>query len=585
MQDPVKAKIDHYQQFLQRRSQRRGGSPNLEFIKLSVKEPQYIYKHHDQAYLNLGVQDNTMNHNNHHFVSVSPSAAFENPIIARAFYILMTLIVVLIVSSVLAFTIREYFLFQKAKEDSANNSELKHENSFTSSGVYEEKKIAAAIEPDDLLSLEKVIQNNKAPAIVKDESGLTKFANDTSTAQNREWGLQQKYDLTSAAISMDIAGSERREKDHVSGFSDKSISKYAIGGSTPLGSSIKDGKIRYTMDELQNLNTFKLSSEVIRKSSSCGVQKIPISQLVKCPVNFPATRFQHSWEANKALMEISKVLNDPELKTEKLLAALKLVSLGKQREFFENPNLYLGSFTTCIEDLVHTCALFDLWSYCSATLTVLFVECLLTYCWSHARYQVQNGTKLSLVQQFTKWNGRSPTVQSQMSILHLLFNVFLGFKTASALPEDIAKENELKLGLVIRELIKKSACNDYIQILPLIARASEAASNNRTKLFFYEMTKLLVTSHRNCCINVYLKDSNFELKTLLKKGFLNTPESDPIHKRAKEILGIILECSKDAEIWQLEILNSENHIPSPSSLPLSSEYTERLFVQEGKSEY
>lgn len=115
----------------------------------------------------------------------------------------------------------------------------------------------------------------------------------------------------------------------------------------------------------------------------------------------------------------------------------------------------------------------------------------------------------------------------------------------------------------------------------MIARASEASSNNRSKLFFYEMTKLLVSNHRNCCINVYLKDSNFELKALLKKGLLNS-ELDPIYKRSKEILGLILECGKEAEIWQLEVLDSESHLPS--SLPLSSEYTERLFVQERKSQ-
>ena len=140
-----------------------------------------------------------------------------------------------------------------------------------------------------------------------------------------------------------------------------------------------------------------------------------------------------------------------------------------------------------------------------------------------------------------------------------MFNLYLGLKTAYNLPEDVAKENEMKLSLVIRELIKKNVCNDYIQILPMIARASEASSQNRTKLFFYEMTKLLVSNHKNCCVNVYLKDSNFELKALLKKGLLY-PELDPVHKRSKEILGLILECGKEAEIWQLEVLSSATHM-------------------------
>ncbi|CCG24614.1 hypothetical protein CORT_0F03900 [Candida orthopsilosis Co 90-125] len=574
--NPVKAKINHYQQFLKKRSFNPEPRPHLQYIKLSVKEPQYIYKHHDQAYLKLGASDR-FNFDDHHNL-VSPLIAFNNSLISHSFYILMTLILVLIVSAVISFGVREYLLFQKAKKESEKNDELKLKQ-WSQTEDQEAQKIT--INGGDLSSLEKVIQKQEPLGLVpniKDESGLTKFANDTPTTDNREWGLQQKYALTSAAISLDGTGSERRHKDQVSGFSDKSISKYAKN-SSPLVSSFKDDRIRYTIAELHSLNTSKLNSDVIHKAPE-GIRRIPISRLVTCSVVIPTTRFEHAWEANKTLMEISKSLNESELKAEKVLAAFKLVSIGKQTEFFENPNLFLGYFNTCIEDLVHTCILFDLWSYCSATLTVQLLECMLIYCWSHARYQVQTPRRLSMEQQFVKWNGRQPPIQSQMSILHVLFNLFLGLKTAIALPEDVAKENELKLGLVIRELIKKSVCNDYIQILPMIARASEASSNNRSKLFFYEMTKLLVSNHRNCCVNVYLKDSNFELKSLLKKGLSNL-ESDPIYKRSKEILGLILECGKEAEIWQLEVLDSESHLPS--SLPLSSEYTERLFVQERKS--
>lgn len=573
----VEAKIDHYQLFLKRRSLIREHSPRLQYIKLSVKEPQYIYRHRDEAYLKLGVPDNPKYHAN----VESTLATFNNSIISDSFYIFMTFILVLIVSAVFSFAIREYLLYKKSRKDIATASELRFGHQSIKV-AQEPQKSAPTPDKGDLLSLEKVIQRQEtlAPAPnMKDESGLTKFADDdTQTAENRGWELQQKYDLTSAAISMDVTGSSQRNKDHASGFSDKSISKYA-NNILPMISSFKDNKIRYSIAELLSLDVGKLSLAVIDKHPE-GVQKIPISQLVACPIVIPNTRFEHAWEVSKALMEILKTLNESDLKVEKILAVLKLISIGKQNDFYENPNLFLGYFNTCIEDLIHTCILFDLWADCSATLIVQTLECMLTYCWSHARYQVQNPRVLRMQQQFIKWSGRQPPIQPQMSILHIMFNLYLGLKTAYNLPEDVAKENEMKLSLVIRELIKKSVCNDYIQILPMIARASEASSQNRTKLFFYEMTKLLVSNHKNCCVNVYLKDSNFELKALLKKGLLY-PELDPVHKRSKEILGLILECGKEAEIWQVEVLSSATHMPS--SLPLSSEYTERLFMQKRKS--
>ncbi|KAI5968584.1 hypothetical protein CANMA_002329 [Candida margitis] len=572
----VQAKIDHYQRFFKRKNFKQ--DPHLQYIKVSVKEPKYIYKHHDQAYLKLGVSDQSNSLvRNRGFVS--PLVAFNNSIISQSFYILMTLILVLIVGVVVSFGVREYLIIARSKRNLPTSGVINNEQW---SSDQEVQKLVT--DRTDLSSLEKVIQKQEPLAQagnLKDESGLTKFADDTITTGKSDWGLQQKYDLTSAAISMDITESERKDKDHTSGFSDKSISKFAKQVS-PLVASFKDDKIRYSIAELMSLDASQLNSEVICKAPQ-GIQRIPISQLVSCPIIIPSTRFEHAWEANKAIMEIMQTINESELITEKIFAAFRLVSIGKQSGVFENPNLFLGHFNTCVEDLVHTCTLFDLWSSCSATLVLLLLECIMNYCWSHARYDVhvQNAKRSRMEQQFSKWKVRQPCIQPQMPILRILFNLYLGLKTAIALPKDVARESELKLSLIIRELIKKTICNDYVQVLPLIARALEAALHNRSKLFFYEMTKLLVSNHKNCCMNVYLKDSNFELKALLREG-LSNPESDPIYRRSKEILGLILECGKVAEIWQLEVLNGESH--TSASLPLSSEYTERLFIQEPKFE-
>ena len=115
--------------------------------------------------------------------------------------------------------------------------------------------------------------------------------------------------------------------------------------------------------------------------------------------------------------------------------------------------------------------------------------------------------------QFSNWNLPHPIVQTRNTIFKILCNLQLGLDTIFAESKEMENDNELKLGLVIRESINHSVCNDYIGYVPMIAQAIDISNIDRNKFFFYEILKLLIVKHGNCCMKEYIQESNIELKT------------------------------------------------------------------------
>ena len=83
--------------------------------------------------------------------------------------------------------------------------------------------------------------------------------------------------------------------------------------------------------------------------------------------------------------------------------------------------------------------------------------------------------------QFSNWNLPHPIVQTKIpfSRSYVICNWDL---TQSLRNQEMENDNELKLGLVIRESINHSVCND-IGYVPMIAQAIDI-SNDRNKFFF-----------------------------------------------------------------------------------------------------
>ncbi|KAI5963007.1 uncharacterized protein KGF55_002799 [Candida pseudojiufengensis] len=595
-------------------------------LKISSKEPNYLYTHHDQARLKLGIQHSS--NDGPIFYSTSNSIKFNNSIISRSFYLLMTFIALLIVLSALVFGIREYQLSFKRKIKSRQEESCKLESN--SSNIDDEKINSSWKSPvkfdanvglrkeDEVQSLENVIQACGEVENLKSGTGLTKFLDNGGinggggiTLNNvknynklgtSNWKFP-KYKLSSKAMSVNVTtnsnsnqqGSGKTSK--VSGISDKSISKY---GRKQQSKFIKQQQQqqhrRYSVEELLKMNGTHSNTIDFQQLMSSGMQKIQISQLINCSIRIPKLRFLNAWQACTKISEIKTILFDSSNdKILKILAILQLISFGKHDFVFDNPNIFLSNFNEFIENLIDSCIIFELFTICNNWLQSLIIEFFLMYFWSHAKYKEMDLKCKIISQQFLNWNLYKPTIQDKFLIFRMLCNLYLGIKSLNSIT--ILKENEIKLSIVIRDFIKHSLCNDYIQILPMLIKAIDVSnSQEKLKLFFYEMIKILIQKHKHCCMNEYLHDiNNYELKKIIQYGLQQYPQSNQIYKKANDIYKLIIDDNHNnrqtnsgntSKHWYFtssinDHIENENQLIA-EAIPLSTEYVERFFTPDKK---
>ncbi|KAI3402911.2 hypothetical protein KGF56_004372 [Candida oxycetoniae] len=597
-QNNGKSKLEHYRKYLQ-----DNGFPH-EHLLSDNKEPGYIVKHHDQAYLKLGLQDN-YRFNDHqqpyHMYSLpfaSSSINFNNSVISHAFYLFMTMISAVIILAALMFGIREYLVVLNGKARSAHGDGQKLSE-------WNLANLKSDAKEDELQSLDKVIQDGEKLQIEDSEdSGLTKFndgfenvekGGDDDDDQNQnhnhnQWTTPRKYNLQSNIVSPVSTISEKNTVSNTTaGFSDKSITKYRKKYLMLLPNMEQQQKHlygsitqRYSIEEMMKLRVQKPVTDLSFNTSSVK-QKVRMSQVLSSSIKIPATRFRNAWNASKMVVELKLTLLQAECKVEKILAILQLCSIAKAYSLLDNPTIFLHAFNECIEEIVDSGAVFELMFICTATLKTLLTECLLSYCWSHAKFHDYEAKNSQIKQQFKKWNIHSPLVQTKATVFKILCNLQLGMYTVGQSQNDC----ELKLGLLVRTFINQSQCNDYINYLPLIAKAVDVADRDEIVYFFYQITKFLVLKHGKCCMGEYIQDANLDLKTLVQYG-MQIFHSERVRRKTQEIYTILRESHPIVESWKPEtiIANQEKNATTTTTtvLPLSSEYAERYFTPTIKEE-
>ncbi|KAI5956788.1 hypothetical protein KGF54_000405 [Candida jiufengensis] len=626
-------KINHYQKLFNEGQKLQNYKHHKRDFKLSAKEPKYLYNHHDQARLKLGLQDNYNKHQPFYFTSNSIN--FNNSIISRTFYLLMTFIALLIVITALSFGMREYQLSFKRKIKSrqsyyevATTENLKLDSSWKSPKKIGENQLR---KEDEVQSLKNVIQACGEAENLKSGTGLTKFLDiggingGLQPIQNKlnnkfksnNWNFQ-KYKLTSNAMSLNGGSSsnqqqqsqqqqETEKSNKISGFSEKSITKYRKNFNNPTIIS-KDHYYnnKFTIEELMKSNQPQLNSIDFQNLITLGMQKIQVSQLLNCSIIIPKLRFSNAWQACNKIEEIRITLFESNDKFTKIFGLLQLSSIGKHDLVFDNPNIFLTSFNEFIEELIDSCIIFELFTLCNNWLQLLIIEFFLMYCWSHAKYQDSDSKCKIIKQQFIKWNLSKPTIQNKFLIFRILCNLYLGIKSLTTIK--FLKENEIKLCIVLKDFIKHSLCNDYIHYLPMLIKAIDVSNNQeKLKIFFYEMIKILILKHKKCCMNEYLNNlNNFEFEKIIQYDLQQHLPSSLIYKKANEIYKILIDNSEfnlddnnkkdktniniknrmnskiSSQSWNLtssndEYASVENQVLS-DAIPLSTEYAEKFFT-------
>ncbi|KAL6454058.1 hypothetical protein SBY92_003515 [Candida maltosa Xu316] len=509
----------------------------------------------------------------------------------------MTILVVLILLCAVSFGVREYsFAFRKRiKSSTSETIKLTNWNEIKS---FPQTESINEDEDDDGKNKDEVvkIQNNSVSlahqiSVTSSKnnliSGLTQFTDKADQINNNNvnispppwiFDVTKKIEFPIPSKSTETEIKSEKEcygKDFPSGFTDKSISKFTR---KPVPATMMPPpKQTYSINHLINLNKSKnpVSEVLLNISKYKQKHKIAMSTLLNCPVSFPCTSFENAWQASKIIRDAeTDIIETSNSKSTKLISLIKILSIGRSLELMDNPNIFLEAFNDCIENLVDMGHVFTFLAEGSVALKILLMESLLTYSWSHYRFHDLDMKNKQIKVQFTKWKLPHPIIQTRNTIFKILCNLQLGLNTNPSVSEDSEIENGLKLGLVIRELINHSVCNDYIGYVPMIAQAIDISNIDRNKFFFYEILKLLVAKHMNCCMGEYIQESNLELKALIQYG-LSTSNVKMINDKVKEILTLLITNDERIISWKINTNKLKNYISS--AIPLSTEHTEKYF--------
>lgn len=602
-------------------------------LLMNYEEPEYITNNHKDSYLKLGDSHTggPEPESNGHFVDRVYSLAanvqlipaeVENPVLTNAFYYFMTIIVILILVSAMSFGLREYsFAFRRRVKSSTseaikltNWNDIKEGISSTTENTNNcdniNKHINNKIRDEERNDRGRragadysvgenadlgvngvgpsimILHNNSAelPQGLNQsnknnvDSGFTQFMDKAQPNEAIDW----EYERFQSAELNEETFAKSRGKDYYgndefnTGITEKSVSKFARKQQIHLPNPPL--KPIYSIGYLKGINKYRtpISEVLINISKFKQKKKIPMSTLLSCPVGLPQTMFENAWQASKVIREAENIILTTNCKVSRLLLLVQILSIGKSMELLDNSNIFLEAFNDCIENLVDMGYVFTFFSESSIVLKLLLMENLLTYCWSHYRFHDLEFKSKHIKEQFDKWNLPHPIVQTRNTIFKILCNLQLGLNTSSisTTTEEAEIENGLKLGLVIREVINHSVCNDYIGYMPMIAQAIDISNVDRNKFFFYEILKLLIVKHGKCCMGEYIQESNIELKTLVQFG-MTTNQIPIINDKVREILDMLIKI--DGRIISWKTINTTNNNYIASAIPLSTEHTENYF--------
>ncbi|CAI5760557.1 unnamed protein product [Candida verbasci] len=482
--------------------------------------PEYLSSNYYNAMLKLG------ENKNQEIVTLTVSIDPIHILLTNSFYIFMTIILTLIILSFVLFGIREYSL-----------SMIKKYNNATKTYDLTDWDKPVIIKHNK----EKTYDIETSNKLIQEDSGYTQF-------NSIEKLTLPKYQLSSQLMT------------------------FSPSAPTEI-------KFKYSIDQLMALNYLKedgLITEVYSHMMEPNFQKqkISINKLIGSCLDIPSISYKGYYEYHKDLNEIKNVIDSSTDVISQNLFMIKLISISKCTTTI-NPNIFFQLFVEIMESLIDSNYFVK---FTNKFLKVLIVELVLSFSWYHFRfnnYEMKNDYKIT---KHLELRSLQPFILTRNLIFKNLINFQMNIINYHNFT-NVEIEIDLKIGLIIRELINHSHCNDYIGFITILQNSMNNCNNGRNKFFYIEILKLLIMKHKNCCMVDYLNDVN---NTQLKSIIMKHGDDKLITDKLMEVILILVKINSNFLQWKLDFkkLNDYKNNSNVNLIPLSTSYTEKFFTPQ-----
>lgn len=328
--------------------------------------------------------------------------------------------------------------------------------------------------------------------------------------------------------------------DEVNSGSSKTISDYLV---EPVPSTKKVYSLQRLHEIDQDLGNAN-RSWLVNKNTS-----VKLSDILRFTICIPSAENDTIYKNNQVINSIKfdfMQAKNMDLASKSILL-FQLVSLGYKPNIMFKDVYFLTSFNELIELVTDTGILFDLiMCVTSNSLRELVVDMILNYCWDH-------------------WNNQGKTnvlnIQSRITIFRVMCNLKIGLSVVELLSHQCKYRFELKLQTILREISRGLKCNDYLEIIPLIAQAIDISETVVMKYLFFDLLFVIIKCHGKCCMLDYIQDDKTDLKAIVQNGFWFKNNIKVINK-ANDIFEYLLTINPQITKWHQEIQGGNIYISS-----------------------
>lgn len=455
----------------------------------------------------------------------------QNDLISNAVYIYLGLLFGYTVTGVIIYGVREYVLSFNDQESTSSNLQPNVEWSSDSGGEVEARDLDLEAlgsynkQPDDIIKL----TDNISSLVSFQVEGLSVVA------------PEQIFPMTSDYQNYNIIQDEINTEENLNATAYLEPPK-PKDLQTKAGENLENVhlvKIRYSFKELYLINNTKPAQ------SHSNPDVIKISQILSFEVSIPQTHSLSVFASDKLIRQLRIDFEADNDMATKAILLLKLASICVEK----GSNIYfLNQFNELVEVLVDTGKLVDLLEYVTSdNLNQCAVKLLLNYCWNHYNFP-------------TSLPGAS--CQSRTAIFRILCNLKVGISSGDIFTSQrIRRDVNFSIQTIMREVVKRCQCNDYLELCPMIAQSIDIVEATNSIYEFYDLLHVLIDTHCNCCMEEYLSDSLTDLKAIIQHGWWFKNDAKIISK-TNEIFSALKKKNEKIYEWLSEVQGGQLFVGS-----------------------
>ncbi|PVH17416.1 uncharacterized protein CXQ87_000301 [Candidozyma duobushaemuli] len=305
----------------------------------------------------------------------------------------------------------------------------------------------------------------------------------------------------------------------------------------------------YSSQELMDLGTLietqAIEVPIHKDENGRNKSKVRLSQLLRFTHQIPRRHFSDIDTLERAIDDI--LVGAESCPVDKTISLFRLVTIGSTEQTYDNAYF----FTRPFHQAVAWCSDLSLFSHEPESLQMSIAEMLICWCWNqwccaHGTHTKSSELLRVLAQAASMASTETYHSVGHVEVMAVLCQVYSGL---GYFAPNVQKPMMLKAATVMKACSSTAPCHVHRDLVPIYAQAVCATSRQSSLVALYECLSVLVSPHRQCCLEYRdLAPPTSDLLALLRHG-LWTRQPPEVREKAQSLADRLGEQFEQMEEW------------------------------------